>query len=143
MNPPTFGTPDPHATYQDRPSVYALIFNGEHRLAVIETSHGRFLPGGGVDQNETDKQALFRELKEEMGWRLLDMNFFMDANQYGYSGFYKKYFLRLGRFYHAKAVPDDAPTEKDHVLLWLSIEEAMVTLKEEYQRFVVGKLQSG
>jgi 8-oxo-dGTP diphosphatase len=137
---PTFGKPDPNVQYENRPSVYALLFDKDRKLAVIETSHGRFLPGGGVDPNETDKQALFRELKEEMGWRLLDMEFFADANQYGRSVFYKKYFLRQGRFYRAQALPDGAPTEKDHTLLWLPLERAVAELKEEYQRFIVGKL---
>ncbi len=51
-----------------RVSVKALIINNKHEiLAVNERGNGWDLPGGGLEWNETARQALERELSEEVG----------------------------------------------------------------------------
>ena len=56
-----FGTPKPGQNYIDRPGVYGFLRNDSGLVAVVETSTGVFLPGGGVDPGENEEQALRRE----------------------------------------------------------------------------------
>jgi len=58
---PEFGTRLDGIDYIDRPSVYAVIENKHRQIAVIVTSNGYFLPGGGIDPSETEVDALKRE----------------------------------------------------------------------------------
>ena len=51
-----------------RPSVYAIIVHDEKIALVTNQSSGKvFPPGGGVEMDETLKDALRREVKEETG----------------------------------------------------------------------------
>ena len=55
-------------TVLERPSVRAIVLNGENILLMYtERYHDYTLPGGGVDAGESLEQALIRELSEETG----------------------------------------------------------------------------
>ncbi len=49
--------------YFDRPTVKAIIVNDNDEVLLFSSG----LPGGGVEDGETNKQALERELMEEIG----------------------------------------------------------------------------
>ncbi|MBN1821440.1 MAG: NUDIX domain-containing protein [Prolixibacteraceae bacterium] len=74
-------------------AVAALIFNIKGELLftrrAIEPHLGKLdLPGGFVDPGESAEEALIRELKEELGIKVEDLNYFASApNEYIYSGF--------------------------------------------------------
>src|SRR5262245_1795006 len=53
-----------------RPSAYALVLNDAGLLAVVRSKNGTFLPGGGIDKNESAEQAVVREAMEECGFQL-------------------------------------------------------------------------
>jgi len=58
----------PLKKFKSRPSVYAIIRRGGYILTCRNKSDGKlWLPGGGIDENETHEQALRRECKEETG----------------------------------------------------------------------------
>ncbi len=57
---PEFGTKQVGIDYIARPGVYAVIENNDRQIAVIETSNGYFLPGGGIDTGESVVDALKR-----------------------------------------------------------------------------------
>jgi 8-oxo-dGTP diphosphatase len=67
---PKFGSKIEGINYVDRPGAYAVIENHDQRIAVIETSYGFFLPGGGIEPGETEIEALKREVLEEIGFRI-------------------------------------------------------------------------
>ncbi len=51
-----------------RPSVYGVIFNKGKILMLRTKSNGKyFFPGGGIEPGEKMKEALHREIKEEVG----------------------------------------------------------------------------
>lgn len=61
--------PGPYPTTFYRVSLKALIRNGAGEvLCVRENGSSWSLPGGGMDHGENPKQALARELKEEVGY---------------------------------------------------------------------------
>ncbi len=58
--------------------VYGLLFN-EGKLLLIKKYGGPYngkldMPGGTIEFGETPEQALFREIKEEVGFDIIDYN---------------------------------------------------------------------
>ena len=62
----TFGKKDPHLHYYTRPGAY-LIAIEEDCVILMETPKGYFLPGGGLDADETHEECIHRECLEELG----------------------------------------------------------------------------
>src|SRR2546422_7519107 len=62
-----FGSQPKSAACVIRPSAYGLIENEHGQLAVVRTSQGAFLPGGGIEAGETPSKAIVREAFEECG----------------------------------------------------------------------------
>lgn len=64
---PSFGYKKQNEQYVLRPSCYAVIFNKDTtKIAMIQKGTRYFLPGGGIENNETKEASLHRELAEEL-----------------------------------------------------------------------------
>lgn len=59
-------SPENRKIYSDRITVKGVIFNQEGKILVFNSS----LVGGGVENNETNEEALHREALEEAGIRI-------------------------------------------------------------------------
>jgi ADP-ribose pyrophosphatase YjhB (NUDIX family) len=58
--------------YSLRTAARAIVFNSEAKIAILNAKKYQFhkLPGGGVEGREDIKEALERELKEEIGCKV-------------------------------------------------------------------------
>ncbi|MFZ3009809.1 MAG: NUDIX hydrolase [Candidatus Microsaccharimonas sp.] len=59
----TIGQVDPAIQYTDRPTVKVII-KKDDKLLILNRG---LLPGGGIDPGESDQDAITRELQEELG----------------------------------------------------------------------------
>lgn len=130
----TFGTKEKKLNYTDRTGAY-LICVKKGKMAVIQTPKGYFLPGGGLEQNETHKDCIVRELLEETGCSCQINHLVCCADtytvhekigpfhpiQYYYSGNLKKKISE--------------PTETEHTLTWMPLHEAAQKLFLPMQRW--------
>src|SRR3954462_4837824 len=64
---PTFGARTPDVARSIRPSAYAIIRGSPGRIALVRTSLGFFLPGGGSYETEAPEMTVVRETREECG----------------------------------------------------------------------------
>lgn len=124
--------------YIDRPGVYALIEGYDKRIAVIETSKGYFLPGGGIDSGESEVEALKREITEEIGCHCSVLIELGIAVEYIKSQSDEKYYQIRSKFYkvHLDSLVRES-IEKDHRLVWLLQEDAVKLLTRQGQVWAV------
>lgn len=130
-----FGKKEDRVEYDNRPGVYVIIFDDKkEKIAIIQTSNGYFLPGGGIDNNESHEECLKREAIEELGWKIEIGKYLGDAGQYFYSPVEKKYIFSDAHFYLGGKTEDACePTAFDHKTVWLTIDEAKQKLYHEHQ----------
>jgi 8-oxo-dGTP diphosphatase len=135
---PVFGTRAEGERYTVRPSAYGLIEDGRGQIAVVRTSHGVFLPGGGIEEGETPEQAVVREALEECGLAVRAGDWATYAVQFIYSESERTHFEKLSTFVDAtvEAVASSA-TEADHELEWVAPEAASRLLTPESHGWAV------
>jgi 8-oxo-dGTP diphosphatase len=135
---PEFGTKQDGIDYIERPGVYAVIENNERQIAVIKTRNGYFLPGGGIDTQESDADALKRELLEEIGYQVSIATEMREAVEYLNVNSDRKHYQIRSRFYKVQLGPKVGEgVEKDHRLVWLSQKHALELLVRQSQIWAV------
>jgi 8-oxo-dGTP diphosphatase len=116
------------------------MFNSQdNKIAVIQKGDGKyFLPGGGIEDNETHEESLKREALEEMGMEIKIVDFIGCANRYFYSTNEFKYYLSEGHFYICEIGKKvRKPIEEDHYLKWIEPSQAINNLFHEHQSWSV------
>lgn len=124
-NIPTFGTKKKGVAYIERPSAYEILLNKEGRIAIIEVRARYFLPGGGIDDDETAEECVTRESLEEIGFEITGLHFLGETVDYFQSFKNQKYYCIPSSYFtadHFKIVQE--PIETDHILHWMKPEEA-------------------
>lgn len=138
---PEFGTKQNGIDYIDRPSAYAVIQNNHRQIAVIETSNGHFLPGGGIDTGESYAQALKGEIVEEIGYQSSVLAELGKAVEYIKAYSEEKHYQIRSRFYKVQlSTKIGEGIEKDHRLVWLELEGVIKLLKRQAQVWAVQSL---
>jgi 8-oxo-dGTP diphosphatase len=138
-----FGRKIDNVDYVFRPGAYALIFDKEkNKIAVIQTGDEHyFLPGGGLDSEETHEECLLREGIEEMGMSIKPIKYIGSAQRYFYSMNDKTYYLGEGHFYLCEILAHVGdPSEENHILKWVELKSAADLLWHDHQRWAVGLL---
>jgi 8-oxo-dGTP diphosphatase len=138
MNPIIFGQPQPDIVYGKRPGAYAVIYNECQQVAIVQVQPYFWLPGGGVEGNETIEDCLHRELAEELGWSIQVQSFIGEASQYGYFADLKAYLVKQGFFFIAQKTGDlNQVTEADHHLVWMDPQQAIQNLTHDMYKWAV------
>jgi len=136
-----FGARAPGVDYRLRPTAFGLV-EQEGRLACVRVDRGQGsyfdLPGGAVDGDETEAQAVVRELLEETGLTVRPLTRFAEAAQY-----FRKSdgepINNTGGFWVAEVLSLDpaAKVEADHELVWLDPPEALAQLRHDAHAWAV------
>lgn len=140
MKPKVFGEIIEGIEYQERHAVYGLLFDNFNRIGIIKTPRGNFLPGGGIENEETHIQCLQREFLEETGYRISVGDFLGCGILYGFapSPAYRKYLKMIGYFYKVKFIEiSKDKIEDDHELIWLDAVDAEGKMKLEHQAWAI------
>ena len=136
-----FGRPEPGSTYNDRPTAFGLVFR-DGRLACVRVDRGEGsyydLPGGAIDGDETEEQALVREFVEETGLTVRPNARLGEAGQY----FLKsdgRAVNNLAGFWTAEVEREDpsAKIEDDHELQGLDPQQALAQLRHDAHAWAV------
>jgi len=103
--------------------VVAAVISQEDKILIARRKKGKHLelkweyPGGKLENNEKEDDALKRELKEELNIEIIEMSFF-DEYLYEYKELSKK--LKLV-FYHIFQFEGEMQNLVHHQLKWIDI----------------------
>lgn len=122
------------------PTVGALIFNPQGKFFLMRSHKWRdkwIIPGGHIELGESFEQALKRELKEETGPDIYDIEFISFQEFIFDKAFWKK---RHFIFFDFSCKTDSTEVKlnsegQEHV--WISLEEAQKFPIEPYTKYVI------
>lgn len=137
-----FGVADAGVDYLLRPATFGLVFHDEKIACVRVTRDAPYcdLPGGAVDGDETEPQALIREFMEETGMTVRPLERIAEAGQ-----FFRKSdgqpVNNLGGFWIAEMIALDPvrKVEDDHELVWLHPRTALAELRHDAHAWAVAQ----
>lgn len=117
-----FGERDRHTDYWDRPGAYLLAVQ-DGKVAVVRTKRGYFLPGGGLEDGESDADCIRREVLEETG-RAAEVGEFLCSAEHYTVHDTKGPFHPIQSYYRGTVGDRIAPPqEPDIQFLWLPLEK--------------------
>ena len=120
-----------------RPGAYAILPLKQRFLMTAQLSPrvDVQLPGGGIDPGESPQQALFREVREEIGWSIARIRRLGAFRRFVYMPEYNLWAEKLCHVYVAHPARQIAhATEPDHVSVVLSAQEALASLGNDGDR---------
>lgn len=136
LDGPIFGEKLSRVNYGERVAVYGIAINNG-KVATVKTKAGYFLPGGGIEKDESHTECLKREFIEETGYEIEIGRYIGNASIYHETktGEYKK---GIGHFYIVNLTYDTKnKIEEDHDLIWLDINECSKKFFFEHQAWAV------
>jgi 8-oxo-dGTP diphosphatase len=109
--------------YRRRPGVYGVLLDGD---AVLLTHQAEpvpeyQLPGGGIDPGEQPIAALHREVMEETGWHIGQVQHLGTFRRFTFMPEYDKWAEKICYIFTARPVMRlGPPTEAGHTTVWAS-----------------------
>lgn len=127
--------------YKKRICAYAIIERIKDKKIAIATDKSDiyFLLGGGREEDELIEETLKREIIEETGYSLRDVELFDKINSWCYNDKYG-YLDVEATIYIAKLDKKILePIENDHRILWVLPLEYKDKLYHKYQKYILNK----
>jgi nucleoside triphosphatase len=131
------------------PTVGALIFNqaGKVFLMLSHKWHDQYVvPGGHIELGETMQDALRREIMEETGLSIREIEFASLQEFVFDEAFHKKgqHFIFIDFVCQTDAGEDEVVlNEEAQEYVWVSVDEALALPIEPYTRRLIEKVMSG
>ncbi|NQE60572.1 NUDIX domain-containing protein [Caulobacter sp. RHG1] len=139
----SFGKAVAGLTYRDRRAAFGIAENGQGLIALAEvTKPGKApyfdLPGGAVDGDESEEQAVVREFGEETGL-VVEAGALVEAVSQHFLKSDGEPVRNHGGVYVVKVVGEraDLKIEDDHKLVWLDPQDAVVALRHDAHAWAV------
>ena len=136
-----FGAPEPGHDYRNRPTAFGIAFrDGLIACARVDRGAASYfdLPGGAIDGEETEQQALAREFREETGLAVQAGERFAEAAQYFVKSDGRAVNNLAGFFVvHITGHDPAAKCEDDHALAWLEPDRAVRELRHDAHAWAV------
>ncbi len=120
------------SSYQERPTVKILLKDNNNICLTTSSDSGfYFLPGGGIENNETQKQALQRECIEETGFNVSIKEKIGTVIEYRNESKEK----REVHYYKGFIAGISTTSNNDEVfkVKWAQIDEAISILQNQYK----------
>ncbi len=119
------------------PTVGALIFNKEGKILLVKSHKwkGKYvIPGGHIELGETTEEALKREVKEETGLKVSDIEFVhLQEFIFDKSFWKKRHFMFLD--YACKTTSNKVRLNSEaQEYVWTTVEKALKLPVEPYTR---------
>lgn len=123
--------------YTKRPGSYAIIERKEGKIAIATDGKAYFFLGGGIENKETEIEALKREVIEESGYSLKNIKYFNKITAWADGG--KRGPLDITATFYIANFDEKItePIEKDHKVLWVNPNDYKDKLFHEYQRYIL------
>jgi 8-oxo-dGTP diphosphatase len=135
-----FGEPIAGLDYQPRPGAYAVAIE-DGRVLVVDEESGLFLPGGGIEPDESPIEALHREVMEETGFAITHASPLARLRQFAISrGSGKAYDKDCHVF---EVTLSQALRVGDCSTHWIELEIAENELAHEAFQWVIRRLRNG
>lgn len=127
--------------YTKRDASYVIIEHQEdNKIAIATTIDGDyFFLGGGIEGEETELEALKREVIEESGYSIKNINFFDKVTAWADGGERGPLDVTASVYIAEFDKKVAEPIEKDHRVLWINANEYKNKLYHEYQRYILKK----
>lgn len=124
--------------YKKRNGAYAIIKRKEdNKIAIATNGFDLFYFGGGIEKGESKLKALKREIIEESGYTIRNIELFDEIGSYFYSKTHgyidvvaSVYIVEFDKKYMEKV-------EKDHSILWIDPEEYIGKMYTKWQNFIL------
>ncbi|MBD0384914.1 NUDIX hydrolase [Paenibacillus sedimenti] len=136
-----FGEKFNHLKYQRRDGYYAVIIdtNKQQVASVLTAKRSYFLPGGGIEEDETPEECLRRELLEETGYEINIGSYIGKAQRYFISP-QNEPLLSNGIFFIAEFIEKvQEPMDDDHHLRWINLDQVDNLFFHEHHSWAVKK----
>ena len=119
---PVFGLRSETLPVKTRACGYAVVTNAQGLVAAVRESRGLHLPGGGIELSETPAEAIHREVREELGCRVVLGERIGQAMKYFESDGYCQ---ALYATFYAAELGEVISATHEHELVWVPAEQLL------------------